>query len=143
VWRRFCEIVGREELVRDPGFATAAARRDRRDDVAAIVQGWTAQRPRAEVVRILSSAGVPAAPVNNVAEMVADPQVQAREMFVETDHPVYGRLKTTGSPLKMSRTPGRVRWLAPMPGAHNEEIFCGLLGHSTDELSRWHAEGVI
>jgi crotonobetainyl-CoA:carnitine CoA-transferase CaiB-like acyl-CoA transferase len=143
VWRRFCEIVGREELVHDRGFATAAARRDRRDDVAAIVQGWTAPRPKAEVVRILSSAGVPAAPVNNVAEMVTDPQVQAREMFVETDHPVYGRLKTTGSPLKMSRTPGRVRWLAPMPGAHNEEIFCGLLGHSRDELARWHAEGVI
>jgi len=95
------------------------------------------------VVGVLSSAGVPAAPVNNVAEMVADPQVQAREMFVETDHPVYGRLTTTGSPLKMSETPGRVRWLAPMPGEHNEEIFCGLLGHSKDELARWREEGVI
>ena len=143
VWRRFCEIVGRDDLTRDPGFATAAARRDRRDDVAAIVQAWTAERPKAEVVRVLSSAGVPAAAVNDVAEMVADPQVQAREMFVETDHPVYGRLKTTGSPLKMSETPGRVRWLAPMPGDHNEEIFCGLLGHSKDELARWREDGVI
>ena len=143
VWRRFCEILGREDLARDPGFATAAARRDRRDEVAAIVQAWTATRPKAEVVRVLASAGVPAAPVNNVAEMVADPQVQAREMFVETDHPVYGRLKTTGSPLKMSQTPGRVRWLAPMPGEHNEEIFCGLLGHSKDELAQWREAGVI
>jgi crotonobetainyl-CoA:carnitine CoA-transferase CaiB-like acyl-CoA transferase len=143
VWRRFCEIVGRADLTRDPGFATAAARRDRRDDVARIVQAWTATRPKAEVVRVLSSAGVPAAPVNNVAEMVADPQIQAREMFVERDHPVYGRLKTTGSPLKMSETPGRVRWLAPMPGEHNEEIFCGLLGHSKDDLARWQAEGVV
>ena len=143
VWRRFCEIVGRDDLTRDPGYATAAARRDRRDEVAAIVQEWTAKRPKAEVVRVLSSAGVPAAPVNNVAEMVADPQVQAREMFVERDHPVYGRLKTTGSPLKMSATPGRVRWLAPMPGEHNEEIFCGLLGHSKDELARWGEAGVI
>jgi formyl-CoA transferase len=143
VWRRFCEIVGRPELARDPGFATAVARRDRRDEVAALVQAWTAERPKAEVVRVLSSAGVPAAPVNNVAEMVADPQVQAREMFVERDHPLYGRLKTTGSPLKMSETPGRVRWLAPMPGEHNEEIFCGLLGHSKDELARWGEAGVI
>ena len=143
VWRRFCEIVGRADLTRDPGFATAAARRDRRDEVATIVQAWTATRPKAEVVRVLSSAGVPAAPVNNVAEMVADPQVQAREMFVERDHPVYGRLTTTGSPLKMSETPGRVRWLAPMPGEHNEEIFCGLLGHSKDDLARWQAEGVV
>jgi crotonobetainyl-CoA:carnitine CoA-transferase CaiB-like acyl-CoA transferase len=143
VWRRFCEIIDRDDLTRDPGFATAAARRDRRDDVAAIVQAWTAKRAKAEVVGVLSAAGVPAAPVNNVAEMVADPQVQAREMFVETDHPIYGRLKTTGSPLKMSETPGRVRTLAPMPGEHNEEIFCGLLGHSKDELARWRAEGVV
>ena len=143
VWRRFCEIIGRDDLTRDPGYATAAERRDRRDEVAAIVQTWTAERPKAEVVRVLSSAGVPAAPVNNVAEMVADPQVQAREMFVERDHPVYGRLKTTGSPLKMSETPGRVRWLAPMPGEHNEEIFCGLLGHSKDELARWREDGVV
>jgi crotonobetainyl-CoA:carnitine CoA-transferase CaiB-like acyl-CoA transferase len=143
VWRRFCQIVGRDDLARDPGFATAAARRDRRDEVAAIVQAWTSTRPKAEVVRVLASAGVPAAPVNDVSEMVADPQVQAREMFIERDHPVYGRLKLTGSPLKMSETPGRVRWLAPMPGEHNEEIFCGLLGHSKEELARWREEGVI
>ena len=143
VWRRFCQILGRDDLARDPDFATAAARRDRRDDVAAIVQAWTSSRPKAEVVRVLASAGVPAAPVNNVAEMVADPQVQAREMFVERDHPVYGPLTLTGSPLKMSETPGRVRWLAPMPGEHNEEIFCGLLGHSKDELARWRDEGVV
>jgi crotonobetainyl-CoA:carnitine CoA-transferase CaiB-like acyl-CoA transferase len=143
VWRRFCQILGRADLARDPDFATAAARRDRRDDVAAIVQAWTSSRPKAEVVRVLASAGVPAAPVNNVAEMVADPQVRAREMFVERDHPVYGPLTLTGSPLKMSETPGRVRWLAPMPGEHNEEIFCGLLGHSKDELARWRDEGVV
>jgi formyl-CoA transferase len=143
VWRRFCAIVGREDLTRDPAYATAAARRDRRDAIAAIIQAWTVTRPKAEVVRLLATAGVPAAPVNNVAEMVADPQVQAREMFVEYQHPEHGPLRITGSPLKLSETPGRVRWLAPMPGAHNEEIFCGLLGHSRDDLARWRAEGVV
>ena len=86
---------------------------------------------------------MPAAPVNNVAEMVADPQVQAREMFVELDHPIYGRLKTTGTPLKLSETPGRVRSLAPNPGEHNEEVFVGLLGHSREDLARWQADGVV
>jgi crotonobetainyl-CoA:carnitine CoA-transferase CaiB-like acyl-CoA transferase len=143
IWRRFCEIIGRADLAQDPRFATTAARRDRRDEIAAIIQGWTGARPRAEVVRLLASGGVPAAPVNDVAEMVADPQVQAREMFVEVDHPTYGRLKTTGTPLKLSETPGRVRWLAPMPGEHNEEVFVGLLGHSKDDLARWEAEGVV
>jgi CoA:oxalate CoA-transferase len=143
IWARFCTVIGRDELTRDPAFATAAARRDRRDEIAAIIQGWTGTRPKAEIVRVLSGAGVPAAPVNNVAEMVADPQVQAREMFVERDHPVYGPLLTTGSPLKLSETPGRVRWLAPMPGEHNEDVFVGLLGHSRDDLARWRADGVI
>ena len=82
IWARFCAVIGRDELTRDPEFATAAARRDRRDEIAAIIQGWTGTRAKAEVVRVLPTAGVPAAPVNNVAEMVADPQVQAREMFV-------------------------------------------------------------
>jgi CoA:oxalate CoA-transferase len=143
VWRRFCGIIDRADLTRDPGFATAAARRDRRDAVAAIIGAWTAKRSRAEVVRTLTAAGVPAAPVNNVAEMVADPQIQAREMFVELDHPVYGRLKTTGTPLKLSETPGRVRTLAPMPGEHNEAVFVDLLGYSRADLDRWRAEGVI
>src|SRR5215510_2039369 len=143
VWRRFCEIIGRAELTRDPGFATAAARRDRRDQVAAIIQEWTGKRSRADVVSVLSSGGVPAAPVNNVVEMVDDPQVRAREMFVEMDHSKYGRVKTTGTPLKLSETPGQIRWLAPMPGEHNDDVYVGLLGHSKDELARWKAEGVI
>ena len=143
VWARFCTLIGREELVKDPRFATAPARRDRRDEIAAIIAGWTGARTKAEIVRTLTPAGVPAAPVNNVDEMVVDPQVQAREMFVERDHPIYGRVKLTGTPLKMSETPGRVRTLAPMPGEHNEDVFVGMLGHSRDELERWRAEGVI
>jgi len=143
VWRRFCEIIGRGELTRDPGFATAAARRDRRDQVAAIIQGWTSKRPKSEVVQTLANGGVPAAPVNNVAEMVADPQVQAREMFVELDHAKYGRLKTTGTPLKLSETPGRIKWLAPNPGEHNEQVFIEILGYTKDDLAQWTAEGVI
>jgi crotonobetainyl-CoA:carnitine CoA-transferase CaiB-like acyl-CoA transferase len=143
VWARFCALIGRDDLTHAPEFATAAARRDRRDEIATIIQRWTGARGKAEVVRILATAGVPAAPVNNVAEMVADPQVRAREMFVELDHPVYGPLKTTGTPLKLSETPGRVRWLAPMPGQDNEEVFIRVLGHSPDDLERWRAEGVI
>jgi crotonobetainyl-CoA:carnitine CoA-transferase CaiB-like acyl-CoA transferase len=75
--------------------------------------------------------------------MVADPQIQAREMFVELEHPLYGPVKITGTPLKLSETPGRVERLAPMPGEHNEEIFVGLLGYTREDLDRWQAEGVI
>jgi crotonobetainyl-CoA:carnitine CoA-transferase CaiB-like acyl-CoA transferase len=143
VWRRFCKIIGRSELTTDPEFATVPARRDRRDRVAAVIQAWTSSRSKSEVVKALGEAGVPAAAVNNVAEMVADPQIRAREMFVEREHPMYGKVKITGSPLKLSETPGRIETLSPLPGEHNEEIFIGLLGHSKEELERWKAEGVI
>jgi crotonobetainyl-CoA:carnitine CoA-transferase CaiB-like acyl-CoA transferase len=143
VWRRFCAVIGRSELASDPGFATAAARRDRRDAIAAVIQGWTARRSRADAVATLTAAGVPAAPVNDVSEMMADPQVRAREMFVEVDHPLHGPLRVTGTPLKLSETPGEVRWLAPAPGEHNEAIFVDLLGHSREDLARWAADGVI
>jgi crotonobetainyl-CoA:carnitine CoA-transferase CaiB-like acyl-CoA transferase len=143
VWRRFVKVIGRPELASDPSFAHVPARRERRDQVAAIIQQWTSGRPKSEVVAALSEAGVPAAAVNNIAETVADPQVRAREMFVEREHPMYGTLKVTGTPLKLSETPGRIERLAPMPGEHNEEVLVGLLGHSKDELSKWKEEGVI
>ena len=143
IWRRFCKIIARPELTTDPEYATVPARRDRRDAVAAIIAGWTSGRPKADVVKALSEAGVPAAAVNNIDETVADPQVRSRNMFVEWDHPAYGPLTITGTPLKLSETPGRIDRLAPLPGEHNEEIFVGLLGHSQDELARWKADDVI
>ncbi|HXH13475.1 MAG TPA: CoA transferase [Alphaproteobacteria bacterium] len=143
VWRRFCQIIGKPELADDPKFASTAARRTYQSETAAIIEGWTSQRTKAEVVRILAEGGVPAAPVNNVAEMVADPQVRARDMFVEHEHPLYGPVKITGTPLKLSETPGRIKHLAPLPGEHNEEIFVGFLGHSPEELVRWQEQGVI
>jgi len=143
VWRRFCQTIGKPELAHDPQYATTAARRPRRDEIAALIQSWTGTRTKAEVVSALSTAGVPAAPVNNVAEMVADPQVQAREMFVELEHPTYGPVKITGTPLKLSETPARVERLAPLPGEHNVAIFVELLGHAPEELARWQEEGVV
>jgi crotonobetainyl-CoA:carnitine CoA-transferase CaiB-like acyl-CoA transferase len=143
VWRRFCQIIGQPELADDPRFATTAARRTHQTETAAVIEGWTSQRTKAEVVSTLAEGGVPAAPVNNVAEMVADPQVQARQMFVDMEHPIYGPVTITGTPLKLSETPGRVERLAPLPGEHNEEIFVGLLGHAPEELARWQADGVI
>jgi formyl-CoA transferase len=143
VWRRFAKVIGRAELATDPDFATVPARRDNQKRVVRVIEDWTRTRSKADVVTVLSESGVPAAPVNNVAEMIADPQVQAREMFVEREHPMYGKLKVTGTPLKLSETPGRIDRLAPLPGEHNEDIFAGMLGHSKEELAKWRDEGVI
>jgi crotonobetainyl-CoA:carnitine CoA-transferase CaiB-like acyl-CoA transferase len=143
VWRRFCHTIGKPEILQDARFATTAARREHRDETVAIIQSWTGTRTKKEVVETLSAAGVPAAPVNSVAEMVADPQVNAREMFVELEDPTYGAVKITGTPLKMSETPGRITHLAPLPGAHNEAIYSELLGLTQEELLRLQEGGII
>ncbi len=143
VWRRFCQVTDQPALLDDPKFATTAARRDHRDETVTLIQQWTGARTKAEVVATLSSAGVPAAPVNTIDETVVDPQVQARDMYVEREHPVYGTVKITGTPLKLSKTPGHIERLAPLPGEHNEAVFVELLGHSSAELARWQDEGVI
>jgi crotonobetainyl-CoA:carnitine CoA-transferase CaiB-like acyl-CoA transferase len=143
VWKRFCQLTEQMDLSTDPNFATVAARRDHQAQVVEIVQAWTRCRTKAEVIGMLTPAGIPAAPVNNVAEMVQDPQLRARDMFVELDHPTYGPLKITGTPLKLSETPGRVERLAPMPGEHNEAIFHDLLGHSREDIQQWYEAGIV
>jgi crotonobetainyl-CoA:carnitine CoA-transferase CaiB-like acyl-CoA transferase len=143
IWRRFCHIIGQPALLDDPKFATVPARREHQDEVAAIIQHWAGSRTKSEVVNTLTPAGVPAAPVNTVDEMVVDPQVQAREMFVECEHPIYGSVTITGTPLKLSETPGRVERLAPLPSEHNETIFIDLLGYAKHDLTRWKEKGVI
>lgn len=143
IWRRFCRLIGQPELMEDARFATVAARRDHQAQVVALIEAWTRNRSKAEVINLLTPAGIPAAPVNNVAEMVQDPQIQAREMFVELNHPAYGPVKITGTPLKLSETPGQIKHLAPLPGEHNEAILHGLLGHSLQEIQQWQEEGVL
>ena len=102
--------------------ATRSARSSRRGRPRSPRPRWCASWPRA---------GVPAAPVNNVAEMVADPQVQAREMFVERDHPDLRTAEADGDTAQdvARHRAACARWRR-MPGEHNEEIFVGLLGHS-------------
>lgn len=143
VWKRFCRLIEQPELLDDPDFATVAARRDHQAQVVKIIQAWTSGRSKAEVVQTLTPAGIPAAPVNTVDEMVNDPQIQARNMFVELEHPDYGPVKITGTPLKLSETPGRIERLAPMPGEHNEAVFHDLLGHSREEIQQWHETGIV
>ena len=144
MWARFCAVIGRDELTRAPGFATAAARRDRRDEIAAIIQAWTGTRgPRR---RWCAPSRRPASRPRRSTTWPRWWPIRRcgrARCSCELDHPVYGPLTTTGTPLKLSETPGRVRWLAPMPGEHNEEVFVGVLGHSREELERWRAEGVI
>jgi CoA:oxalate CoA-transferase len=101
------------------------------------------QLERGEAVDFLVGAGVPAAPVYDVDEVVRDPQLEARDMFVDVDHPRAGRVRVPNFPVKFSHTPGRVSRAAPLLGEHNEEILVGVLGLSQKEVQELVRKGVI
>ena len=99
-------------------------------------------RPSADWIREFEAAGVPVGPVNKIGDMLADPQVAAREMVVEVDHPRAGRMKALGTPIKFSDTPGAVTRAAPLLGEHTREIL-GSLGYSRAEIGKLEQEGAV
>ena len=126
-WQRLIAVLGAPEsgpaLGDDPRFATNA---DRMRNLPALQDALTPLfqvRTSGEWLRLLEEAGVPAGPVLDVGQMHADPQALAREMIVETTHPVAGRMASLGLPIKFSETPGSVRRAAPVLGQHTREVL--------------------
>ena len=145
VFARLCEAMGAPELARDKRFADHGARGRNQDELDAIIGAWAAARAPAEIIETLAAAGVIAGPINTVAEVVADPQLLARDMIVEHFDERLGRnIKGPGVIPKLSESPGGVRHAGPArAGQHNVEVYRDLLGHAADELDRLGKEGVL
>ncbi|MEW6261589.1 MAG: CoA transferase [Thermodesulfobacteriota bacterium] len=121
-WLQLCEALGRPDLIHDPRFDTAEKRRLNRKEINRIVDGVIRTRSREDWIEILNQAGVPAGPVNNLAQAFADPQVRHQEMVLESPQP-GGPVKMPGFPVKMSDTPARVRRPSPQEGQHTREVL--------------------
>ncbi len=145
IWRRLIKMMGREELASDPRFKSDydRARPESRQFFTDWFNGWAAEQAVDEVVQRFNEAGIPCARINTVPEATADPHIRAREMLVEVEHPEVGKVPLIGIPIKLSKTPGRIKNTAPMLGEHNEEIYCGWLGHTHQELAQLQEEGII
>jgi formyl-CoA transferase len=126
LWERLCSTIGREDLVRDPRFATNADRMANRPALAAELERTLAARDTADWVDTLLAAGVPAGPILDYEQVVADPHTRAREMVVEMEHPEAGTVYGLGIPVKLSATPGPIRRPAPLLGQHTSEILAEL-----------------
>ena len=122
-WQRLCSTLGREDLTNDPRFATNAARMEHRPALVREIETALATRTTDEWVERVLAAGVPAGPIYDFAHVFADPHTRARRMIEEIDHPVAGRVRTLGFPLKMSETPPSVRRAPPLLGEHTNEIL--------------------
>ena len=139
LWERLCAVVGRDELVGDPRFASNDSRMAHRAELVEELESALAERGTDEWVDALLEAGVPAGPIHDYAEVFADPHTRAREMEVTLEHPVEGTISALGVPVKLSDTPGAVRSAAPLLGEHTEEVLREA-GLSEDEISALAAE---
>jgi formyl-CoA transferase len=145
VFGRLCAAMGRPELANDARFVDHVARGRNQDEIDAIIAEWAAQRQPDDIIDTLSTAGVIAGPINTVADVVRDPQFQARGMLVEHYDEAAGRtVLGPGVVPVLSATPGGVRSAGPArPGQHNAEVYGQLLGLSTGELAALADEGVL
>ncbi|HLF09357.1 MAG TPA: CoA transferase, partial [Dehalococcoidia bacterium] len=130
-------------LAQDPRFSTPVARAEHRDEFDAIFLPWILERTRREIFQQLQAYSVMCAPIMTVDEAFTDPQEVARDFFVEIDHPAAGRLLYPGAPFIMDETPWSVRRPAPLLGEHNEQVLCGELGLSKQELLALASQGII
>ena len=141
-WERLCVAIGRDELVTDPRFVEPRDRMNNIDELVSTLEAIFSQESSAHWLEKLADAGVPGGPIYDLDEVYADPQVQAREMMVETDHPVAGRVKNIGIPIKLSETPGRFQRPAPALGQHTDEVLTEL-GCSPAEIEKLRSEGAV
>jgi CoA:oxalate CoA-transferase len=143
LWRRFCRIVGLDRLADDPRFLTNADRVKNFSELEPLINEATRKRASTELLKLLEEAKVPCGPINDIASVIKDPQVAAREMLVEVLHPVAGALKLPGVPIKLSGTPASIAGPAPLLGQHTEEVFSGVLGMGREEIEKLKEEGAI
>ena len=143
LWAKLCGVLQAEELIADQRFATNALRTDNHSQLEPLLATAFGRRRVGAWLAGLEAAGVPCGPIHNIAQVVDDPQVAARQMIVELDHPVAGRQAVPNSPLKFSATPVELETPAPLLGQHTDEVLGQLLGLGTDELDKLRGEGVL
>jgi crotonobetainyl-CoA:carnitine CoA-transferase CaiB-like acyl-CoA transferase len=135
LWVRLCEALGRPDWPDDARFVGFSERRRNKDELVALIEERLATRPVAEWVELLGAAGVPCAPVNTVAQALADPQVAARDGVIGYSHPVLGEVRQIATPLRMSDAEPPAR-RAPLRGEHTEAVLRELAGYDDEALER-------
>jgi crotonobetainyl-CoA:carnitine CoA-transferase CaiB-like acyl-CoA transferase len=145
-WKRFAALV--EETGGPKGFGSdtrlhaAAGRNANRLEILDVVRPWVAARPVAEVLKKLDSIDVPCAKVQRIDEVLADPQIQARGMVVEQEHPELGKIRLPNLPFRMSGCDTSITHVAPNLGEHNAEIAASL-GFDAAQIAEMQADGVL
>ena len=142
MWRRFCNALGRPDLIDHPDYATAAARRKNRAAVAALIEEITVTRDGADWIAALNKAGIPCGPIYSIDQTFNDPQVRHLGIAQEVVSKALGAITILGQPVALSRTPSRLVSAAPEYGEHTDAILSDL-GYSAAEIAAFRAAGAV
>lgn len=140
LFKVFCDVIGRPDLVTNEKFATNDLRiKNYNDGLHEIIVDWVKQRGKAEVESVFEEVGIPCGQILDMKEAIEHPHFKAREMMVHVEHPTIGDMYIQGCPIKLSETPGSVDAPAPLLGQHNKEVY----GFDDETLKQLKEEGVI
>lgn len=141
VWPAICKVIGREEWIAHPDFATPRARLPRLMEIFATVEEWTKQHTKFEVMDVLNQYDIPCGPILSMKEIAEEPSLRATGTIVEVEHPERGSYLTVGNPIKLSDSPTEVR-RSPLLGEHTDEVL-SQLGYTPLQIAALRAERVI
>ncbi len=124
IWKKFCGAISRKDLIDDERYNTNVERVKHNKELAEIIGSWSATLTVEEIISVLEEDGIPAAPINNLEQIVNDPHIAiAREMIQKIVHPIAGEVKITGNPIKMSETSPQIYESSPLLGEHTDYII--------------------
>jgi len=141
VWKEICNVIGKEEWITHPDYATPNARLPRLKEVFATVEAWTMQRSKFEAMAEFNKHDIPCGPILSMEELAAEPSLRATGTVVEVDHPKRGQYLTVGNPIKLSDSPTEVK-RSPLLGEHTAEVLSEL-GLSDAEIASLRKDKVI
>jgi crotonobetainyl-CoA:carnitine CoA-transferase CaiB-like acyl-CoA transferase len=143
VAERVVRLVGRDDLVAQDWFADHTGRLAHQDEVEDAIADWVSKRSSDEVTAAFEAVGAAIAPIYSIADIMADPHYAARESIPVVDHETLGPVRVPGVVSRLMATPGAVRHLGRSPGADNEAVYSGRLGHSEGEIASWREAQII
>jgi len=142
LFERLCRAIELEDLLEDGRFSDNASRVKHRDALVPLIAARVHRMTKADVVRKLREANVPVGPINDLGEVFNDPVVRHLGLIAEVDHPIAGRVRAPGIPVRMSETPGSVRRAPPLLGEHTDEVLREL-GYTPLEIEKLRADGAV
>jgi formyl-CoA transferase len=141
VWKEICKVIGKEDWIADPNYATPDARLPRLKEVFETIEQWTLTKTKFEAMKLLNEHDIPCGPILSMEELANEPSLRATGTVVEVDHPTRGKYLSVGNPIKMSDSPTEVR-RSPLLGEHTEEVLAEL-GFGAAEIAGLREKKVI